>query len=789
MLSLLALLGAFSGAFLSLWSKQLLTPGCFLIAAGLSVLPLWRFRSWLPIAVMLCSFSLSAAWAVHNGEQRLRALWPETLWREPVRAELVVRSIPHFDQRTGLWRFDAELLRYHCLRRACHREGGGLIRLHWYAPDRQLRSGQIWRLVLRLKRPRSLMNDGGFDYRRYALSQGITAIGGVSRGHEAFLLGEQAGLIGGYRVWRQGVADALFQRWTEHSMRGFLLALTLGERRDIDPRDWRLMQSTGVVHLMAISGLHIGMAAAAGWLLLSRLLSPLPMARWLALAGSAMIAMVYAALAGFTLPTQRALIMVLAILGSNMLNRRLSAWHGWRWGCWILLLTDPLVVLETGFYLSFLAVAVLLCYSSGRRQSRIRSYFGPQLAIGLALMPLTVVMNGAFNTLSLPANLILIPLFGALVVPPLLMALLMLAPAKFAGAWSLPVADILVGAVDAILRRCLTVLGDVQSMSLLPSLDVAANAYALMLLALAGVIGLLPLPSGGRWLSAVLMLIALQIKADKPAPDEVWVTVLDVGQGTSVLMQSAQANWVYDLGRSGSARFNSSEHNLLPLLRQRGIEVLDGLVISHADNDHYGAYKAFLERMPVREIWLGEALPGLSAKQQVHSGRGLALPRVKYCRPGLSSTAGPWQLSVLHPADDGWQGNNASCVLRLQFGEGARWLLPGDIERKAELALIQTGVALASDVVLAPHHGSRTSSSADFVEAVGADEVLVTAAYRHHFGHPHPTVVDRWQAAGAKVLNVAHCGALEWRYRSGVLQKRIRWREQKARWWHDGHCE
>ena len=252
--------------------------------------------------------------------------------------------------------------------------------------------------------------------------------------------------------------------------------------------------------------------------------------------------------------------------------------------------------------------------------------------------------------------------------------------------------------------------------------------------------------------------------------------MLDVGQGSSVLIQSAGNNWVYDLGRSGSARFNSSEHNLLPLLRRRGIDRLDGLVISHADNDHYGAYQAFLQRVPVTELWLGEALPGLE-----FSG-------TRFCRRGMRDITAARQLTVLHPGGALWEGNNASCVLQLIIGGSVGWLLPGDIERSAERALVASAGSLRSDVVVAPHHGSITSSSHDFVAATAASEVIVSAAYRHHFGHPHARVSARWEQAGARVLNVAECGALEWRYRNGQLEQLISWRERQKRWWHDGGC-
>ena len=777
MLSLLTLLGAFSGAFLSLWSKQLPSPNGFLLLALFSLLPLIRFRRWLPAALLLCSFAVMSVWSIYSAEKRMAALWPEALWREPVQAELIISSIPHRDDSTGLWRFDAQLLAYQCPQDACVSGEGGLIRLHWYAPERQLRSGQIWRLPLRLKRPRSLMNDGGFDYRRYALTRQLTAIGGVSRRADAVLLGEQGGWVGEYRRWRHAVADSLAKRWVDFPMRGLLIALALGERRDIEPHDWRLMQSTGVVHLMAISGLHIGIAAAAGWLLLSRLLSPLPAGRVIALAGGAMIAIAYAALAGFTLPTQRALVMVLAIVLSKMLNRRLSAWHGWRWALGLLLLLDPLVVLDTGFYLSFLAVAALLCYGNGRRQARLASWIGPQLAVLVALLPLTIMINGAFNPLALPANLVLIPLFSVIVVPFLLLALVLLGLGAVVGLPVMSLVDVIVTQLDAILQLSLQALRWLNEASLLPRFTMAGDALALMLLAMAAVIVLLPLPKSRIYFSAGILLAAFSTHPEKPAADEVWITVLDVGQGTSLLIQSAQQNWVYDLGRSGSPRFNSSEHNLLPLLRQRGIEQLDGLIISHADNDHYGAYRAFLSQVPVGQIWVGEALEGLS-----HD-------RWMYCRPGMVQQTPDWEMSVLHPDNASWQGNNASCVLRLAIKGGDVWLLSGDVERKAELAMLGRGENLSSDVVLAPHHGSQTSSSGDFIEATGASALIVTAAYRHHFGHPHPAVVERWQGAGTRVVNVAECGALEWRYRRGERQQTISWREQNRRWWHDGNCQ
>lgn len=775
MLSFLALFGAFSGAFVSLWSKILASASLLAALTCLCLLLAIRLRRLSPLFVVSVSALMSAAWAVYCAEQRMSSLWPESMWREPVMADVVIATIPHKDEHTGLWRFDADIERYQCIERDCDGQSSGRVRLHWYAPQRQLRSGDRWRLTLRLKRPRSLMNDGGFDYRRYAISQRLVGIGGVSRRAEAEYLGRQTGLVGGYRAWRQDYADLLSERWSGLSMRGLLLALSIGERRDISPSHWRLMQDSGVVHLMAISGLHIGIAAVAGWWLLSRLFAPFARLSAVALPASGLLAFSYAALAGFTLPTQRALIMVLAIIAAKMLRRRLSAWHGWRWALWLLLVTDPLVVLDTGFYLSFLAVAVLLSCSSGTKSRSRAGLLAPQLVICIALLPLTLAMNSQFFPLSVPANLLLIPLFSLFLVPAVLVVLVLLSLNSSLSVLSW-LADVAIAAVNAVLAIAIECLDSANGLPVFQGLAIASGLPAVLLMGVAAIVLMLPLPAS-RWpIAAVLLLLVLQIKPAGPAADEVWVTVLDVGQGTSILIQSAGDNWVYDLGRSGSARFNSSEHNLLPLLRRRGIKQLDGLVISHADNDHYGAYQAFLQRVPVAEVWLGEALPGL------RSGR------VRLCQNGMSDTSAVRSLKVLLPFGDQWQGNNASCVVQLIIGGSTRWLLPGDIERTAERALNGAAAPLRSDVVLAPHHGSITSSSPEFVAATSASKVIVSAAYRHHFGHPHPLVSARWQQAGATVLNVAECGALEWRYRGGQLDQLISWREQQKRWWHDGDC-
>jgi competence protein ComEC len=750
-----------------------------------------RLRAALPIA----AFAAGLCWAQVNNCKLLCDPFPETLVGQTVLIEGSIASLPvqtdqsvRFLFRVDRLRADGTLVPFR-----------GLVRLSWYRQAPPLLAGQRWQLAVRLKPPHGFVNPGGFDYERWLFQQGISATGHVRDVDGAQLLdqGPVSDRLTRLRQRLRDRLDAVSEVGAPESAAGALVqALVLGERGALRPAQWEVFSRTGTSHLIAISGLHVGLVAGFAfflgrwlWSRSARLIRVLAAPRAGALAALA-AAVGYAALAGFAISTQRALVMLAVLLLALVAGRTLRPMSGLVLALAAVLLVDPNSVLSYGFWLSFGAVAVLL-YALGRRLAPARAVLRwgrAQWAVAVGLLPMLLLFFGRASLVAPLVNLIAVPLFGLLLPLVLLGAL-----AALVSGWQWPLAPAL-----WFLDHGYRLLAWVADWPL-AAMTLGGRSFLVWTLAFAGA-SLLLAPRGlpARWLGLVLLLPLAVARPPAPAPGDAHLTLLDVGQGLSVVVRTAHHALVYDLGPRYPSGFETGSAVVVPYLREVGVQRLDRVIISHADRDHSGGLHGLLDAMPVDRLFSGE--PSALAKPgQSDLGRSSHLV-AEHCHSGQRWHWDGVDFEILHPhhrpnhrpnhrpgdglADGQWTGNDASCVLRIASG-GASALLTGDIGSAVESRLVQTlGARLAADVLVAAHHGSTTSSSAAFLQAVDPDWVLYSSGFANRFGFPAAEVHARVTALGARTANTADSGALRLVLpAAGPVQAPVRWRAADARIW------
>lgn len=643
----------------------------------------------------------------------------------------------------------------------------GLARLNWYERAPVLQPCTRWQLRARLRPPRGLVNPGGYDSERGAIQHGVVAVGYVRNAPDSRLIASADALcIDG---WRSAISHAIAERIGPGTASSLLRALAVGDQHAISEDDWQVLRATGIGHLIAISGLHVGMLAALGALIARRLWKWFPkltlrvpgpiLEAPMALA----FALGYGLLAGMGVPTIRTVLMIAVVLVARLSRRAVSVSHGLALAAVSIMLFDPLAVLAAGFWLSFAGVAILLALTqpAGVRRAAWRELPRLQLVLSLALLPLTVWLFGQGSLVGPLANLMAVPLVSFVVVPITLCASLLILPFPLVGGLLLDWASVLLMALWKLM----------QVMAALPAAQhyfAQAPIWAFVLATLGVAWALLPRGVPARGLGLCLLLPLLVPHRTQAEHGGFGVWMFDVGQGLSVLVRTGGHSLLYDAGPRYPSGYDLAETVVIPSLHALGVDRLDRLVISHGDGDHAGGTEAVHRAFPDTPIESGEP-------------ERLGVPATA-CRSGTRWQWDGVDFQILAAGGGASRGNDRSCVLAVS-GRFGSLLLSGDLTTREDRSLVDQLPALAQPLILGvAHHGSRNASSEALLDALRPRLGLVSAGFRNQFGHPHPELVERFRERSIELINTADNGYLhvELGENPGLPE---RGRDLRSAWW------
>jgi competence protein ComEC len=741
-------------------------PVPLLLAGGAIVVLRWRTRP----ARLASGVALGCALAILHGNSLLHKRLAAACVKQPVTLTGAVSSLP----RTSRMPDGAQRQRFEFSVTAIDPprcQGPSRLLLSYYGPHKMIPGGR-WQFAVTLKKPWGLANPGSFNMQAWFAQSGIDAVGSVRTGGAQRLPPGNMFASAHHRL-RLEISEHIAALAMQRDVLAILRAITVADKSGIDARLWSLLQQFGVNHLLVISGLHVGLVAGAGYLLgglgsrLLYLVAGLAVP-WLPGALALLLACAYAALAGFSLATQRALCMLACFIVAGLAGRSSGSGNNLQLAAVLVLVLNPLAALGSGFWLSFGAVAALLWLSSWQRGAgRCRRLLSTHAFMALVMLPMGAWWFGGSSLVGALANLLMIPLVGFTVVPLSLLAVVsyLLGWPLESGLWQLaswPLRQLLPLAVE---------LADSRQHWLYRHFAPDLSAVLLALLAVA----LLFIPAGIRTkLLASILALPLLLPAI-PAADSVVlstrVTVLDVGQGTAIVIRAGNRTLLYDTGGGDPAGANMATSVVLPYLRNQAVEALDTFVVSHPDADHSAGTAGVLQAMPVARFRYGGPLAGVQGGRQCVAGEAWRWP-------------GGQSFQFLSPA---WEtklsSNDSSCVLQVQIG-AYRLLLTGDIERGRERELVRYwGENLRSDWLLAAHHGSLTSSSQTLLKTVRPAVVVLSNGYANRFGHPHPLVLRRLKNTDAVLFSTVESGALEFDFNPGQPMEVRAYRAGKRRFW------
>jgi competence protein ComEC len=682
----------------------------------------------------------------------------------------VVRGLPQTHERGVRFVFDVET--------ALAPASGAVpklparVSLTWYheaerrnrpaTPTPKLQPGERWQVTVRLRQPHGFANPHGFDFELWALERNLRATGYVraaAGANNRRLAAEVPGVAHRIDRLRLALAERVRQSVPAPGA-GVLVALIIGEQNAIAQDQWRTFWRTGVGHLMSISGLHVTMLAAlaawfarAGWLRIPRAPLVLP-ARVFGVWVGALTATWYALIAGFSVPTQRTLYMILVVALALLMRRQVAATRVLATALLAVLLLDPWAALSAGFWLSFGAVAAIFYIGLGRSstQSPWASGARTQVAITVLMVPASLMLFQEVSLVSPIANALAIPVVSLAIVPLALAGAFLDAP-------------LILALANQLLAWLMLPL---QALAALPEATWQSHAPHPLAIAAAlvgGLVLLTPRAVPYRWLALPLLLPLFWLKPAAPAQNTAQVTVLDVGQGLAVVVRTANHALVYDTGASFGPDNDAGSRVLVPFLRGEGITKLDKLIVTHDDDDHFGGAVSLINARQPHALMT--SLPSTHRASVAARAGGAHVSR---CEAGHSWAWDGVQFEVLHPDSSAYasraqdarapRDNDMSCVLEVATA-GANVLLTADIEAASETELLgRLGRGLQADILLVPHHGSKTSSTAQFLAAVRPDLALLSVGYRNRFRHPHPTIVERYNAANVPIYRTDAGGAL-----------------------------
>lgn len=734
------------------WAWTLGLAGLAASAVRTERVPLYWLQGLL---VKTACFALGLSWAAWCAQQRLADALPAAWEGRDIAVIGVVSGLPQVHERGMRFEFDVErVLTADALvpRHIVVSWWGAASRTDRPATIPALEPGERWQLTVRLKRPRGTANPHGFDYEAWLFERGLRATGYVRPRTSRERL---AAMVHQPQYWIERARGAIRSRiqaaLPDAPCAGIIIALAVGDQRAIPPEQWQTFTRTGVNHLMSISGLHVTMVSGLVfalvyglWRRMPRLTLALPALKAAAV-GALCAALLYALLAGFAVPAQRTVYMLAVVAAALWLGAIESASVVLCVALLVVVLIDPWAVLAPGFWLSFGAVAVILYVTVGRtgRGHWLANWARVQIAVTLAMIPPLLAMFQQVSIVSPLANAVAIPVVSLAVAPLALIGV------------ALPF-DLVIQCAHWVMSGCMALLdwlsqlpGSVWEQHAPPAWSVVVAVAALAWL-------LAPRGMPARWLGMIGLLPLFVVAPAALKAGDVELVVLDVGQGLSAVVRTAHHALLYDAGPAFGPTADSGSRIIVPYLRASGVGHLDGMIVTHDDDDHWGGAATVLQSLPTD--WLLTSLPDLD-------------PLVVQAAPALRCESGQqwvWdgvRFGILHPErasyrDPAVKDNDRGCVLAVE-APGGRILLTADIERRTEEELVaRARDALRSDVLVVPHHGSRTSSTPAFIRAVDAGLVVFPVGYRNRLGHPHGDVVERYRGAGARLYRSDRDGAV-----------------------------
>jgi len=702
----------------------------------------------------------------------------------------VVASVPQSDDRSMRFRFDVERV---------VTEGAIVpkkVALSWYK-ERQsdldqkglpvVKAGERWQITVRLKQPHGTTNPHGFDYEAWALERNIRATGYVRSSADNQRLHP---MVQRPTYWIEHSREEIQQRFAanlaDKTYAGILKTLATGDQHAIPRDQWQTFTRTGTNHLMAISGLHITMISSMAfawvfwlWRWNTYFTLRLPARRAAVMAGL-IVAFSYAVLSGFAIPAQRAFCMLAVVAVALWRGHQTSATMVLAWALFWVVLLDPWAIIAPGFWLSFGAIAIIMLVTVGRigKTHWLSDWLRIQWAITLGLIPLLLILFQQVSLVSPIANAIAIPLVSLVVVPLTLLATIPLFD------FMLPLAHDVLSILMVLLQSLSNTSNAVWQQHAPPMWTIGVAIVGILWLLLPGSLGL-GFFSGfpARWLGIIALLPMFLVQPSQPKAGELWLTVLDVGQGLAVVARTERHVLLFDTG-PGFGETDSGSRIIVPFLRGEGIHQLDTLIVSHADSDHSGGAVSVLEAIPTKRL--------LSSLRSHHPIQQIALHK-EQCRAGQFWQWDGVHFELLHPlaqdyANTQLKTNARSCVLKITSVHGSV-LLPADIERKEEQALLaRASNKLPATVLIAPHHGSNTSSTVAFVQKVNPSLTIFTMGYQNRHEHPRETVVARYHNLGSQLLRSDRDGAILIRFANNEWSVDS-WRKLHRRYWQQSRIE
>lgn len=706
------------------------------------LLPLRRYL-FIPIA-----FALGFGWCLWFAHSQLSWELPNHIEGETITAIGYIDSIPSHSIHSASFIFKLRKIQFENETQSAH----CLVKLSWQGKNvpENLYVGDKWQLTVRLKKIHGMMNPGGFDYEAWAVQEGVRAKGYiVVKNAENKLLSSHWYHAPINRI-RQFIKEKINTNLPYSNTSPWITALVVGERNNISQANWEVLRNTGTNHLMAIAGLHIGFMSgfvfafvAWIWRRIPRLVLKLPAQHAGAIAALCM-ALMYSAMAGFSLPTQRACFMLSVFLIILLMRRKILAWHAWSIALLGVLFINPLIVLSESFWLSFGAVALIIYGASGRLSAHSLwwKWGRIQWVIGIGLIPFSIWLFQQCSLVSFAANSIAIPCVGFLIVPLCLLGSFLLVFSSKLGTFILILAD----KILAVLWKILTWFAHFSWASWY---QVMPNHWVLLAACIGVIFLLLPRGFPGRFFGVIWLLPLFFYQAPTPKLGEVWFTLLDVGQGLSAVVQTKHHFLIFDTGPKLNPSYDMGESVVVPFLQANHAKKVDMLVISHGDNDHIGGARAILKKFPVGMI-------KTSVPYELPSST------TSYCFGGENWDWDQIHFEFLYPNPDNLGfDNDSSCVLRVTAGD-KHVLLTGDIEKYAEAKLVETeSNKLSANILVAPHHGSKTSAEDDFLQNVNPKFVLFPIGYRNRYHFPHELVIEKYDAMNTKKYDSATGGAIQ----------------------------